>query len=71
MIHEATSLSSKKVFTPYMVKQYKKIEGKRFRLPRKVKKRYKRNMRKYGLDVKKLKISYKLLNSDIDGNCLA
>ena len=47
---------------------YKKIAGKRFRLPRKVKKRYKTNMRNCGLDIKKLKISYKHLNRDIDGN---
>jgi len=55
-------------FRPNGVKQYKKIEGKRFRLPRKVKKAYKKSMCKYGLDIKKLKISYKLLNMDVDGN---
>jgi hypothetical protein len=48
-------------------KMYKKIEGKRFRLPRKVKKAYKKSMCKYGLDIKKLKISYKLLNMNVDG----
>ena len=56
-----------KVFRP-VGKQLKKIAGKRFRLPRKVKKRFKTNMRKRGLDIKKLKFIYKMLNQDIDGN---
>ena len=44
-------------------KMYKKIAGKRYRLPRKVKKRFKTYMRKrYGFDIKKLKFSYKRLN---------
>jgi hypothetical protein len=48
-------------------KMYKKIAGKRYRLPRKVKKRFKTNMcKRYGF--KKLKLSYKRLNQDIDGN---
>ena len=46
-------------------KMYKKIAGKRYRLPRKVKKRFKTNMCKYGF--KKLKFSYKRLNQDVDG----
>lgn len=49
-------------------KQYKKIADKRYRLPRKVKKHFKTNMCKHGLDIKKLKFSYKRLNQDIDGN---
>ena len=49
-------------------KKYKKIAGKRFRIPRKVKKRFKTKMCKHGLDIKKLKFSYKRLNQDIDGN---
>ena len=49
-------------------KQYKKIAGKRYRLPRKVKKRFKTNMCKHGWDIKKLKFSYKRLNMDVDGN---
>ena len=49
-------------------KQYKKIAGKRYRLPRKVKKRYKTNMCKRGWDIKKLRFSYKRLNMDVDGN---
>lgn len=48
-------------------KQYKKIAGKRYRLPRKVKKRFKTNMCKHGWDIKKLKFSYKRLNRDVDG----
>lgn len=44
-------------------KLYKKIAGKRYRLPRKVKKRFKTNMcKRYGFDIKKLKFSYKRLN---------
>ena len=53
-------------------KIYKKIAVKRFRLPRKVKKRFKTNMYKHvckhGLEIKKLSFSYKRLNQDIDGN---
>ena len=49
-------------------KQYKKIAGKRYRLPRKVKKRFKTNMCKHGWDIKKLRFSYKRLNMDVDGN---
>lgn len=49
-------------------KMYKKIAGKRYRLPRKVKKRFKSYMRKRGWNIKKLKISYKQLNRDVDGN---
>ena len=48
-------------------KQYKKIAGKRYRLPRKVKKRFKTNMCKRGLEIKKLRFSYKRLNRDVDG----
>ena len=48
------------------VKQYKKIAGKRYRLPRKVKKRFKTNMCKHG-DIKRLIFSYKRLNGDVDG----
>ena len=44
-------------------KQYKKIAGKRYRIPRKAKKRFKTNMCKYGF--KKLKFSYKRLNVDM------
>ena len=46
-------------------KTYKKVAGKRYRLPRKVNKRFKTNMCKHGWDVKKLKFSYKRLNTDI------
>ena len=56
-----------KVFRP-VGKMYKKIAGKRYRLPRKVKKRFKTNMCKHGWDIKKLKFSYKRLNRDVDGN---
>ena len=56
-----------RVFRPNGVKQYKKIVGKRYRLPRKVKKRFKTNMCKHGWDIKKLKFSYKRLNKDVDG----
>lgn len=48
-------------------KQYKKIAGKRYRIPRKAKKRLKTNMCKHW-DIKKLKFSYKRLNQDVDGN---
>jgi hypothetical protein len=44
-----------------------KVAGKRFRLPRKVKKRFKTNMRYRGLEIKKIKFSYKRLNRDVDG----
>ena len=49
-------------------KQYKKIDGKKYRLPRKVKKRFKNNIYKRGWEIKKLKFSYKRLNQDVDGN---
>lgn len=49
-------------------KQYKKIAGKRYRIPRKAKKRFKTNMCKHGLGIKKLKFSYKRLNQDAYGN---
>ena len=48
-------------------KQYKKIAGKRYRLPRKAKKRFKTNMCKRGWNIKRLKFSYKGLNRDVDG----
>lgn len=48
-------------------KTYKKIAGKRYRLPRKAKKRFKSNFCKHGWDIKKLKFSYKRLNRDVDG----
>lgn len=54
-----------KVFRPEG-KIYKMIAGKQFRLPRKVKKRYKTYMCKH-LDIKKLRFSYKRLNQDVDG----
>lgn len=47
-------------------KQYKKIAGKRYRLPRKVKKNFKKRMCKRGWDIKKLKFSYRRLNRDVD-----
>jgi len=53
-----------KVFKP-VGKMYKKIAGKRYRLPRKVKKRFKTNMCKH-VDIKKIKFSYKRLNADVD-----
>lgn len=46
-------------------KQYKKIAGKRYRLPRKVKKAFKKRICKHGWDIKKLRFSYKRLNADI------
>ena len=49
-------------------KMYKKIAGKRFRLPRKVKKRFKTNMCKHGWIIKTLKLSYKRLNMDVVGH---
>ena len=60
-------LMEQKVFRP-VGKMFKKITGKRYRLPRKVKKAYKKRMCKYGWDIKKLKISYKLLNRDVVGH---
>ena len=48
-------------------KQYKKIAGKRYRIPRKEKKRLKANLCKHGWYIKKLKFSYKQLNQDVDG----
>ena len=48
-------------------KQYKKIAGKRYRLPRKAKKRFKTNVCKRGWNIKRLKFSYKGLNRDVDG----
>lgn len=55
-----------KAICPTNSKRYKKIAGVRYRLPRKVKKAYKKRMCK-GWDIKKLKFSYKRLNRDIDG----
>lgn len=49
-------------------KQYKKIAGKRYRIPRKAKKELKKNFYKRGWEIKKLKFSYKRLNRDVDGN---
>ena len=46
-------------------KQYKKIAGKRYRIPRKAKKRLKADMCKHGWDIKKLRFSYKRLNMDM------
>ena len=74
-VHKVTSLDNEdakqrhlvSVFRPNGVKQYKKIAGKRYRLPRKVKKRFKTNMCKHGWEIKKLKFSYKRLNRDVDG----
>jgi hypothetical protein len=48
-------------------KMYKKIAGKRYRLPRKSKKALKMRMCKNGWDIKKLRFSYKRLNRDVDG----
>ena len=48
-------------------KQYKKIAGKRYRIPRKAKKRFKTNMCKRGWNIKRLIFSYKRLNQDIYG----
>ena len=47
-------------------KKYKKVAGKRFRIPRKVKKRFKTKICNHGWEIRKLKISYKRLNQDID-----
>ena len=75
-VHKVVSLDNEdakqrpfaKFFRPNGVKQYKKIAGKRYRLPRKVKKRFKTNMCKHGWDIKKLRFSYKRLNQDAYGN---
>ena len=48
-------------------KMFKKVAGKRYRIPRKAKKCFKTNMCKNGLDIKKLRFSYKRLNQDVDG----
>ena len=48
-------------------KQYKKIAGKRYRIPRKAKKALKKRMCKYGWNFKRLIFSYKRLNKDVDG----
>ena len=74
-VHKVASLDNEdakqrpfaRVFRPNGVKQYNKIAGKRYRLPRKVKKRFKTNMCKHGWNTKKLKFSYKRLNRDVDG----
>lgn len=47
-------------------KRIKKIAGKRYRIPRKAKKELKKNFCKRGLDIKKLKFSYKRLNRDFN-----
>ena len=49
-------------------KMYKKIAGKRYRIPRKAKKRLKSNICKHGWYSKKLIFSYGRLNQDVDGN---
>lgn len=48
-------------------RKFKKIPNVRYRIPRKAKKRFKSNFCKHGWDIKKLKISYKRLNRDVDG----
>lgn len=48
-------------------RMYKKIAGKRYRIPRKAKKRFKTNFCKRGWDIKKLRFSYKRMNSDLYG----
>ena len=48
-------------------KQYKKISGKSYRIPRKAKKELKKKFCKRGWGLKKLKFSYKRLNQDVDG----
>ena len=68
-IQQSTSLMAGKPTEFRSVgKQFKKIAGKRYRLPRKAKKRFKTNMCKHGWDIKKLRFSYKRLNRDVDGN---
>lgn len=65
-IQQSTSLMTGKPTEFRSVgKQYKKIAGKRYRLPRKVKKRFKTNLCKHGWDIKKLRFSYKRLNMDM------
>lgn len=65
-IQQSTSLTAGKPTEFRSVgKMYKKIAGKRYRIPRKAKKRFKTNMCKHGWDIKKLRISYKRLNRDI------
>ena len=65
-IQQSTSLMAGKPTKFRSVgKMYKKIAGKRYRLPRKAKKRFKTNMCKHGWDIRKLKFSYKRLNMDI------
>lgn len=54
----------KKQFTS-VGKQYRKIAGVRYRLPRKVKKMFKTRFCKMGWDVKKLRFSYRRLNQDV------
>lgn len=67
-IQQSTSLMAGKPTEFRSVgKQYKKIAGKRYRIPRKAKKRFKTNMCKHGWNIKKLKFSYKGLNRDVDG----
>ena len=67
-IQQSTSLMAGKPTEFRSVgKMYKKIAGKRYRLPRKAKKRFKTNMCKRGWNIKKLKFSYKRLNRDVDG----
>jgi len=74
-VQDASSLVTQEATKPFprptqfrsVGKMYKKIAGKRYRLPRKVKKRFKTNMCKHGLDIKKLKFSYKRLNMDMYG----
>ena len=74
-VQEASSLVTQEATKPFprptqfrsVGKMYKKIAGKRYRLPRKVKKRFKTNMCKHGWNTKKLKFSYKRLNRDVDG----
>lgn len=46
-------------------RRFKKIKGKRYRIPRKAKKALKTRMCKNGWDIKKLKFSYKRLNADL------
>ena len=48
-------------------RKFTKIPNVRYRIPRKAKKRFKANMCKRGWDIKKLRFSYKRLNTDIDG----
>ena len=67
-IQQSTSLMAGKPTEFRSVgKQYKKIAGKRYRIPRKAKKHFKNNMCKNGWNIKKLRFSYKRLNRDVDG----